>query len=380
MRKLLRGLGLALLALAAYLLFWPVPIVPVVWNAPGDRGYAGPFERNEKLAGLEQLPLGGETGPEHVLLRDGWVYAAVASGAILRMRPDGSQREIAVNTGGRPLGFDFDAGGALVIADAMKGLLRVKGFGPRARVEVLANAVDHPSKDDPVRYADGVIVARNGMIYFTDASRRFAPGEWGGTFEASILDIVEHQSSGRLLAYDPKTRITHVVMHDLCFPNGLALSAEERHLFVAETGEYRIWKIAVGARALDAHALESAPGELARVLIDQLPGYPDNLMRGENGRLWAGLVKPRSAVADALAGIPWLRSLTLRLPRALWPVPPPYGHVFAFDEDGRVLTDLQDPNGSYPETTGVTETAERLYIQSLHAPVLGWLDKKAAGL
>ncbi|HEY1393472.1 MAG TPA: SMP-30/gluconolactonase/LRE family protein, partial [Methylibium sp.] len=272
------------------------------------------------------------------------------------------------------------AGGALVIADAMKGLLRVKGFGPRARVEVLANAVDHPSKDDPVRYADGVIVARSGMIYFTDASRRFAPGEWGGTFEASILDIVEHQSSGRLLAYDPKTRITHVVMHDLCFPNGLALSADERHLFVAETGEYRIWKIAVGARALDAHALESAPGELARVLIDQLPGYPDNLMRGENGRLWAGLVKPRSAVADALAGIPWLRSLTLRLPRALWPVPAPYGHVFAFDEDGRVLTDLQDPNGLYPETTGVTETAERLYIQSLHAPVLGWLDKRAAGL
>jgi hypothetical protein len=27
---------------------------------------------------------------------------------------------------------------------------------------------------------------------------------------------------------------------------------------------------------------------------------------------------------------------------------------------------------SYPETTGVTETADRLYVQNLHLPVLGW--------
>jgi hypothetical protein len=44
------------------------------------------------------------------------------------------------------------------------------------------------------------------------------------------------------------------------------------------------------------------------------------------------------------------------------------------------VADLQDPRGAYPETTGVLETADRLYIQSLHAPVLGWLPKKSAGL
>ena len=47
----------------------------------------------------------------------------------------------------------------------------------------------------------------------------------------------------------------------------------------------------------------------------------------------------------------------------------------AFTEDGRIVADLQDPGGSYPETTGVTETADRLYIQSLHANVLGWVRK-----
>ena len=58
------------------------------------------------------------------------------------------------------------------------------------------------------------------------------------------------------------------------------------------------------------------------------------------------------------------------------PVPPAYGHVFAFDESGKVLVDLQDPSGAYPETTAVTETADRLYVQSLHARGLGWMDKK----
>jgi len=57
-------------------------------------------------------------------------------------------------------------------------------------------------------------------------------------------------------------------------------------------------------------------------------------------------------------------------------VPKAYGHVIAFTEDGQIVADLQDPSGAYPETTAVTETADRLYVQSLHARGLGWLDKK----
>jgi hypothetical protein len=44
------------------------------------------------------------------------------------------------------------------------------------------------------------------------------------------------------------------------------------------------------------------------------------------------------------------------------------------------VADLQDPSGAYPETTGVLETADRLYIQSLHAGAIGWLPKPVAGL
>jgi hypothetical protein len=39
------------------------------------------------------------------------------------------------------------------------------------------------------------------------------------------------------------------------------------------------------------------------------------------------------------------------------------------------VADLQDPSGSYPETTGVTETADRLYVQNLHLHSIGWLSR-----
>jgi len=49
--------------------------------------------------------------------------------------------------------------------------------------------------------------------------------------------------------------------------------------------------------------------------------------------------------------------------------------AFAFTEDGKVVDDLQDPSGGYPETTGVTETPGRLYIQNLHLHSIGWLAR-----
>jgi sugar lactone lactonase YvrE len=365
MKKLIVALLAIAVAIVAYLGFWPVPVQAVAWDAPAVPGYVGPHASNTKLAGLTLIPLGAESGPEHVVLgRDGKLYAAMASGKVVRMQPDGSGQEVVADTGGRVLGFDFDAGGQLIAADAMKGLLSV---APDGKVTVLTDQV----AGDPIRYADAVVVARNGKIYLSDASRRFAPARWGGTFEAAVLDILEQAATSRILEYDPATRSTRVVVKGLSFANGVALSNDEQTLFVAETGRYRIWKVAVAAQDLAA----GSGSPQAMVLLDNLPGYPDNLMRGADGRIWLGLSGPRSEKVDAMADKPFLRELTLRLPRALWPLPKPYGHVIAIDESGRIVADLQDPSGAYPQTTGVTETADRLYIQNLHLGVLGWLKR-----
>jgi sugar lactone lactonase YvrE len=365
-RKFAGAAGLVLVGAIAYLCLWPVPAEPVSWPAQKPPGYTGAFAPNTLLSGLRMIDTGSEVGPEHIAKGpDGKLYAAMHSGNLIRMEPDGGKQEVFANTGGRVLGFDFDAQGRMIAADAMKGLLAITSD---RRVTVLTDRV---SPGDPIRYADGVVVAPDGTIYFTDASTRFAPAQWGGTYPASVLDIMEQSGTGRVLAHDPATGRTRIVARGFSFANGIALSSDGNSLFVAETGRYRLWK--VDARANDLVVQSGSPQ--ARVLLDNLPGYPDNLMRGRDGRIWVGLFKPRNPAADSLAERPFLRKILLRLPRFLLPLGQSYGHVFAIDEDGRVTADLQDPSGAYPEATGATETADRLYIHSLHARAIGWLPR-----
>jgi sugar lactone lactonase YvrE len=352
------------LALAAYLSLWPVPIEPVAWQAPRAPGYSGDHASNTRLADVQRIALDRESGPEHVAIGpDGQLYTGMASGHILRMKPDGSAQTVFSDTGGRPLGMAFDADGNLVVADALKGLLSVAKDG---KATVLAGVADN----GPLYFPDGAVVAANGKIYLTDASQRFGAAKWGGTLDAATLDVLEQSCTGRVLEFDPATKALRVVAKGLSFANGIALTTDEQYLLVSETGRYRIWKIAIPADQLDL----AQPSPLAKVLIDNLPGYPDNLMRGLDGKFWVGLAGPRNDL-DAMAERPYLRKAILRLPRALWPVPKSYGHVIAFTEEGKVLVDLQDPSGHSPITTGVTETPERLYIHSVDASSLEWLSR-----
>ena len=357
MKKILAVLALIVLALVAYLAFWPVPIEPVAWSTPASVGYTGPHAMNDRLAKLQHIDLKGEIGPEHVAFGpDGKLYTAVDGGKILRMNADGSGHEVFAKTGGRVLGFDFDAAGNLIGADAYLGLVSIAKDG---KVTLLTDKVD----GDTIRFADAVVVARSGLIYFTDASTRFGPREGGGIMEASTMELIEMSASGRVLEYDPATKKTRVIAKNFAFANGVALSQDQQSLFVADTGRYRIMKLPLQG---------NAP---AQVLLANLPGYPDNLMRGLDGKIWVGLVKTRNADADELAGKPFMRKLIMRLPRAMWPIPKDQGHVFAFTEDGKIVADLQDHSRNYPETTSVTETPDRLYIQSLHGKTLGWMPK-----
>ena len=358
--------GVGLVGVVPYLCLWPVPAEPISWTAQTPPGYTGAHAPNTRLASLHRIDIGNEFGPEHIAIGpDGKLYAAMTSGNLLRMDLDGQNQKVFANTGGRVLGFDFDSQGRMIAADAMKGLIEIAAGG---RTRLLSDRV---GSHDPIRYANSIVVAPTGTAYFTDASTRFAPAEWGGTYQASLLDIIEQSASGRVLAYDPATASTRVVARGLSFANGIALSADGQALFVAETGRYRIWKIDTRARDVDV----ASGSPQARVLCDNLPGYPDNLMRGRDGRIWVGLIRPRNPAADSLAQSPFARKILLRLPRALLPVGKPYSHVFAIDEEGRVTEDLQDPAGAYPDTTSATETADRLYIHSLHAHTIGWMPR-----
>lgn len=351
------GVLLPVLALAAYLCLWPVPIQAVGWH-PAPAPLSMP---NTRLAAPGRIDLHGETGPEHVLAApDGSLYVGVLSGRILRISADGAGQRIVAETGGRPLGLAFDEHANLIVADARKGLLSVDADG---NVTVLV-----PVGAGGLSFPNAVAVARDGTIYVTDSSARFSAAQCGTTQEAALLDVMEQSATGRVLAYVPATHATRVVATGLSFANGIALTGDERHVLVSESGRYRVWAIDVHAGTVDV----GQPGPGARVLLDNLPGYPDNLTRGRDGRLWLGLAGPRNG-SDAVAAHPRLRELALRLPRALLPHPAAYAHVIAFTEDGTRVDDLQDPSGHAPTITGLTETAQRRYLHNVDDTALLWI-------
>ena len=268
-RRFAGGAGLVLIGAVAYLCFWPVPAEPVSWPAQKPPGYTGAFAPNTRLSGLRMIDTGSEVGPEHIAIGpDGKLYAAMHSGNLIRMEPDGGKQEVFANTGGRVLGFDFDAQGRMIAADAMKGLLAITAD---RRVTVLTDRV---TPNDPIRYANSVVVAPDGTIYFTDSSTRFSPAQWGGTYEASVLDVIEQSATGRVLAHDPATGKTRVVARGLSFANGIALSSDGHTLFVNETGRYRIWKID-GRATRPRRARRLAAGQRAARQSAGLSGQSD---------------------------------------------------------------------------------------------------------
>jgi sugar lactone lactonase YvrE len=368
MKRIAVSLGLVLGAIILYLGLWPVPIEPVSWKAPVWPGYTGVHAVNNKLAKITMVSLGGDSQPEHIVVsKDGKLYAGVTRGNLLRMNPDGTAQEVYCNTGGRPLGLDFDSTGNLIVADAHKGLLSIS---QDRKITVLVDKVG----GDPIRFADAVVVAASGKMYFSDATTRFpaAAGVVGSEDnDVSTLDIIENSATGRILEYDPATKATRIVAKGLSFANGVALSGDEKALFVAETGRYRVWKIDVAAA--DLAVGQGSPQ--ASVVLDNLPGFPDNLMRGQDGKIWLGLPEPRVPDLDRLADKPFMRKLVLRLPKFLAPARIHYGHAIAFTEDGKVVADLQDPTGAFPRVTGITETADRLYIHNLNTRGLGWIAR-----
>ncbi|MEJ2604738.1 MAG: SMP-30/gluconolactonase/LRE family protein [Gammaproteobacteria bacterium] len=349
-----RLLLILLAAAVLYLLTWPVPVDPVAWEAPEDAGYVGDFAANDALADLERIDIAPWHGPEDVAVdRVGNLYTGTEDGKILRIAGDGTVSEFA-DTGGRPLGLEFDADGNLLVANAYLGLQSVDAGGA---VTLLTDEVE----GSPIRYADDVDVAPDGRIYFSDASTKFGASEYDSTYGASLLDILEHGSHGRVLVYDPTTGETGTVMAGLDFANGVAVDRAGRFLLVNETGTYRVLK----------HWLAGPRAGETEILIDNLPGFPDNINPGEDGRFWVGLVSPRSAQLDSLSGRPLLRKIVQRLPEALRPAAVPSTHVFAIDAEGNVVANLQGDGTKLHAVTGAVETRDALYLTSLFGTAIG---------
>ncbi|MFG0331381.1 MAG: SMP-30/gluconolactonase/LRE family protein [Phycisphaerales bacterium] len=351
-RWVLRIALAGLLVLVTYFLAWPTPIDPVGWNPPAAPALEGVFDLNTDLADARLMGVGVGRGPETVAVHPHWgAFAGYEDGRVMRFPHDDSAPVEIVNTQGRPLGLAFDPDGRLVIADAWRGLLRFD-----LETETLVTLADRFG-NELFRFTDDVTVARDGTIYFTDASTKFAIDEY-------IYDFLEHRPHGRLYAFDPTTAETRLLLDDLYFANGVALAPDESFLVVNETGAYRARRLWLsGERA----------GE-TDTLIENLPGFPDGISAGANGVYWIALVSPRDAVVDWCGPRPFVREVFARAPAWAQPATRRHGFILGVTADGEVVYNLQDPTGERIWTiSAVTEHEGSLYLGTLEMDAFGIL-------
>ncbi|CAL8169058.1 unnamed protein product [Prunus armeniaca] len=325
-------------------------VVPIVEGAVGPESFA--FD-----------PLGG--GP-YTGVSDGrivkwdqdkhhWINFAVTSPN--RGGCEGShEHDKTEHICGRPLGLCFNqTSGDLYIADAYMGLLIV---GPQGG---LATEVVTRAHGIPFGFANALDIDQElGAVYFTDSSSQYQRRNY-------ISVILSGDKTGRLMKYDPESKQVQVLLENLSFPNGVALSKNGDFILLAETTHCRIMR----------YWLKTPKAGTFQVFA-QLPGFPDNIKRSPRGGFWVGIHSRRLWILKLVLSYPSLGNALLKLPLditkaysyvAKWTG---NGLIIRLSEQGVILEMFEDTSGNrWKSISEVEEKDETLWIGSVTMPFAG---------
>lgn len=366
----------------------PVPSHVYPWRpSPVDKGL---FKLRTKL-NATRLFDGQIHGSESVTVcPDGHLVMVDRYGAVrtAAQHPDGRtvlDPKPLVHLGpGRPLGFAHDAYSNLVVCDALKGLIMYNATSKE--VVLLTHRVSSTSPlqpDTPITYANDLDIAKDGTIYFTDSvnitshrnaqhvnrvnhivSILGAPGYYD-TAKGWALGMLQGLPQGRLLAYYPANRSTHVIAYGFFYSNGVALSKDESYVALAETDQLRVLKL-----YLPPHPKAGK----SEVLIDKLPGTPDGVSRAADGSFWVSLIANVPAFTKWF-GMPLVRGLLGHLPENWRPQVPMWGAVLKVSESGQLLQWLVDLKGEVvSKVSSAHEHGNRLYLGNLAGEYVSYVD------
>lgn len=302
---------------------------------------------------LTVVPVPGP-GAEDVLVgHDGTAYTGTADGSIFAVSPDGNIIRRIGTTGGRPLGLEWLPEGRILICDAKRGLLTMALAD--GRVEVLAGEVN----GIPMRFCNNAAVLGDGSIWFSDSSIKWGIDDWKS-------DLIEDTRTGRLLRLAPGSRNPEVVIDGLCFANGVAKSADESFVVVAETG----------LRRLRRHWVRGERAGQTDTFVSDLPAHPDNIALGSDGLIWVTYASPTDPALTFLQtkAKPWLKAAVLRAPEAFKPKPKRTVRVAAYAASAALVHDVSCGAGAWHMATGVREQSGRVWLGSLVEPALAWFD------
>ncbi|WP_197374264.1 SMP-30/gluconolactonase/LRE family protein [Mycolicibacterium baixiangningiae] len=319
------------------------PIAPVRWRPP-------PVDELPPLPSpaITVVPVPGHAPEDVVVDSAGRLYTGVDDGRILRLTPDGDEPTVIADTGGRPLGLAVARDGRLLVCDSPRGLLRLDP--DTGALEPLVEAVGGRH----LQFCSNVTETSDGTIYFTESTSAF-------TYEHFKGAVLEARGRGGLFRRDPDGTVTTLAA-GLYFTNGVTVTADGSALVFAET---------LGRR-LSKFWLTGPQAGTITPLVQNLPGHPDNMSTGADGRVWVAMVTPPNAVAEGLAPrAPVLRKMLWLLPDRFAPQLTPEVWAVAFDPDsGQAVAGLRTTHPDFGMVTGLVESGGRLWMGCIGASAL----------
>ncbi|OBJ32945.1 SMP-30/gluconolactonase/LRE family protein [Mycolicibacter heraklionensis] len=322
-------------------------IDPVRWQPPGSR----PLPPPDSTPTLTLIEIPGTAPEDVVAAADGSIWTGVEDGRIIAVDSAGGAPRVVTDTGGRPLGLAFTRDHRLLICDSHRGLLR---YDPQTQqLETLVSEVG----GRPLTFCSNAVESADGTIYFTESTSRFRYEHYKGS-------VIEARGSGSLMQRSPDGTVS-VLATGLHFANGVTLTADESAVVFAEST----------GRRLSTYWLTGPHRGSITPLVQELPGHPDNISTGPDGRIWVAMVSDRNALSDWLSPrAPVLRRLLWRLLPYRWlPDPKSVVWVVGFDaDDGRVLAQYRTEHPDFGLATGVVEADGRLWMGRIAGPGLAY--------
>ena len=344
------------------------------------------FRPNNALMGIMKIGFHGRdfTGQEDIIMDDRQlrlvapedvaiddqqrVYTGTSTGLIMRYSgPALHDREVFCRTGGQVRGLTFDKAGNLIACVAGIGLLSIS---PDATVKRLADeaprTVGRVKDDSRLLMLDDLDIAADGIIYFTEGSTRYNIDEW-------LLDAIEARPNGRILKLDPKTGKTRTLINHLVHPGGIAIERGGQSFLYSETWLCRISRFYIAGPKAGR----------TEVVVDNLPGYPDNINPSSDGGFWVAMVAMRTSVSDIAMRLPSFRKrMTRRLPVDNWLLPNfNAGCIVKLSKDGQPVETLWDLGGTkqaYSTITSAVEDRGHVYVGGIFNVRVGRVDLPSA--
>ncbi|TKY62681.1 STRICTOSIDINE SYNTHASE 2 [Spatholobus suberectus] len=349
-------------------------VVVTAWVAHNNGG-VGPSE--DEAWQYEAVPIDGAVGPESFAFdpRGEGPYTGVSDGRIIKWhrtqnrwsnfsatsshRDDEcggpyDQHPKKEHICGRPLGLCFSIlSGDLYIADSYKGLVVV---GPNGGIT--RRLISHV-EGEPLVFTNGLDVdPRTGAVYFTSSSSKYQRRNY-------ISLILSRDKTGKLMKYEPQSERVSILLNNLSFANGVALSKDGDYILIIETTTCRVLR----------YWLETPKTGTLEVFAD-LPGFPDNIKRSPRGGFWVGIYSRREKLIQWILSYPWIGKVLLRLPlditkaySYLAKLKRSTGLAIRLSEQGDILEIIEDKIGK--KGRSISEVEERdgiLWVGSIDAP------------